>query len=256
MRRMRGDAPGPGQDMAVRAIEVTERLVQKGNTVQIRWTPAHVGVEGNERADLAAKDAATLPPLRGTRRRLSLAFLGRRIKEGVNERWISDTTARLEKRGGSRGAFDGPDKRARPKIRTLLRKTRKGVASRYFQLLSGHSMTAPFLKDRWGWTISDACWWCNGGRQSRDHLFKECKTWEKEIRELWNAVGKISGRREGGDGPFKSRRGFGFHVRRARARPSNTTVRELLSNSRYTEAVLRFLEQTRMGEVKEGVICK
>ena len=69
-------------------------------------------------------------------------------------------------------------------------------------------------------------------------------------------MGRISGKREGEDGPFKSRRGFGFHVRQARARPSNTTVRELLSDGRYTEAVLEFLGKTRVGEVKEGVICK
>ena len=130
------------------------------------------------------------------------------------------------------------------------------MASRYFQLLSGHAMTAPFLKERWGWTDTDTCWWCDGGRQSRDHLFKECKRWEKEIGELWKEVGMISGRREGGDSPFKSRRGFGFHVKQARARPSNTTVRELLSSDRYTEAVLRFLGTTRVGEVREGVICK
>ena len=57
------------------------------------------------------------------------------------------------------------------------------------------------------------------------------------------------------DRPFKSRKVFGFHVKQARARPSNTTVMELLSN-RYTEAVLVFLEKTRVGEVKEGVICR
>ena len=61
-----------------------------------------------------------------------------------------------------------------------------------------------------------------------------------EIGELWRTVGKISGRKEGGDGPFKSRKGFGFHVRQAGTRPSNTTIRELLSDSRYTEAVLEF----------------
>ena len=66
---------------------------------------------------------------------------------------------------------------------------------------------------------------------------------------------KISGKKAEDGGPFRSRRGFGFHVRQARARPSNTTVRELLSDSRYTEAVLVFLEKTRVGEVKEGVIC-
>ena len=69
-------------------------------------------------------------------------------------------------------------------------------------------------------------------------------------------MGKISGRREGGNGPFRSKRGFGFHVRQARARPSNTTTRELLSDSRYTDAVLVFLGKTRVGEVKEGVIYK
>ena len=213
--------------MAVRAIEVAELLVQNGNTITIRWTLAHSGVEGNERADLAAKSAATLPPLRGTRGRLSLAFLKRRITEGVCRRWIEDTTARMKGKNGGRGAFVGPDKRARPRIRAPLRKTEKGVAARFFQLLSGHAMIAPFLKDRWGWTDSDACWWCDGGRQSRDHLFKECRKWKKEIEELWNEVGRISGRREEGKGPFKSRNGFGFHVRQARARPSNTSVRDL-----------------------------
>ena len=200
--------------------------------------------------------AATLPPLRGTRHRRSLAFLGRRVTERVNERWFADTTSRMKKRDGGRGAFVGPDRGAKPRIRTLLRTTRKGVASRCFQLLSGHAMIAPFLKNRWGWTDSDACWWCDGGKQSRDHLFKECKRWRKEIEELWKEVGRISGRREEGDGPFRSRRGFGFHVRQARARPSNTTVRELLSNNRYTEAVVRFIGATRVGEVRDGVICR
>ena len=120
-------------------------------------------------------------------------------------------------------------------------------------------MIAPFLKERWGWTETDRRWWCEGGRQSREHLFKECRAWEKEIRELWKTVGSISGKRnkeEGSSGPFRSRKGFGFHVRQARARPSNVMVRELLSNGRYTGAVLDFLERTKVGEVKAGVICK
>ena len=133
------------------------------------------------------------------------------------------------------------------------------MAARFFQLLSGQALIAPFLRDRWGWIETDRCWWCEGGRQSREHLFKECSEWDKEIKELWSTVGKISGRRssqEGVDRPFKSRKGFGFHVRQARARPSNTTVKELLSDDRYTEAVLDFLGKARVGEVKEGVICK
>ena len=56
--------------------------------------------------------------------------------------------------------------------------------------------------------------------------------------------------------PFKSRKGFGYRVRQARARPRNTSVSDLLSNDRYTEAVLRVLENTRVGEIKAGAICK
>ena len=89
--------------------------------------------------------------------------------------------------------------------------------------------------------------------------FLRSAAWEKEIRELWSTVGRLSGKKgakEGMGEPFKSRRGFGFQVKQARARPSNTTVRELLSNNRYTEAVLVFLRKTRVGEIKDGVICK
>ena len=59
----------------------------------------------------------------------------------------------------------------------------------------------------------------------------------------------VSGNREPSDEPFKSRKGFGYRVRQARARPSNTSVRELLSDGRYTG-------DTKVGEVKAGVICK
>ena len=115
---------------------------------------------------------------------------------------------------------------------------------------------APFLEARWGWAGSDVCWRCNGGRQSREHLFKDCKAWKTEIRELWTAVGKVSGIREQTDELFKGRKGFEYRVRQARARPSNTSVRDLLSNDRYTEAVLSFLKGPRVGEVRAGVICK
>ena len=97
-------------------------------------------------------------------------------------------------------------------------------------------MIALFLRERWGWIDTDMCWWCEEGRQSRDHLFKECKTWKDEIRELWETVGNISGKKNGEEGmdrPFKSRKGFGYHVRQARARPRNITIRKLLSDEIY-----------------------
>ena len=40
----------------------------------------------------------------------------------------------------------------------------KEVVSRFFQLASGHAMTAPFIKEKFGWIESDICWWCGSAR--------------------------------------------------------------------------------------------
>ena len=60
-----------------------------------------------------------------------------------------------------------------PKIPKELQKAPEKLASRFFQLASGHAMIAPFLKEKLGWIRSNICWWCESGRQTREHLFKE-----------------------------------------------------------------------------------
>ena len=82
------------------------------------------------------------------------------------------------------------------------------------------------------------CWWCNKGRQSREHLFKECTAWAGGAGGLWRKIGETSGRKEMSEDSghtFKSRKGFGLGVRQARARPSNTAVRDLLSQAIGTQ---------------------
>ena len=147
-----------------------------------------------------------------------------------------------------------------PRIPTVLGRTEKSLASRYFQLASGHAMTAPFLRDKFGWVDDDQCWWCSSGRQSREHLFKECRTWKNEIKELWKEVGDISndgGNMEGGpQGRRKRRKGFGFFSQENRIRPGNCTVGRLLGDARFTEAVLKFLRNTKVGLIKKGVIVR
>ena len=63
MRRITGDAPGPEQEVAVQVVEVAQRMVARGCSVTIRWTPAHRGVEGNEQAGRRAGDTVALPAL-------------------------------------------------------------------------------------------------------------------------------------------------------------------------------------------------
>ena len=87
-------------------------------------------------------------------------------------------------------------------------------------------------------------------------MLKECRTWKEEIRTLWKEVGEISGCREGkGAGSvYKGRKGFCFNMKRKEARPGNFSVRKLMSDTRFTEVVLKFLENTGVGKVKEGVL--
>ena len=120
-------------------------------------------------------------------------------------------------------------------------------------------MIALFLKEKFGWVESDGCWWCGGGRQSREHLFIECRTWRDEIRKLWTEVGEIS-RAEVGtklvDGIYKGRKGFCFGIEKKIKRPGNTSVRDSLSDERFTETVLNFLEKTGVGKIKQGVLSR
>lgn len=115
-------------------------------------------------------------------------------------------------------------------------------------------MPAPFLKEGFGWIESDICWWCGTGRQTREHCFKKCRTWKHEIKRLWKGVGEASTGKGGNSSRVCKGKGFGYGVSRGTAGPGNITVRDLLADERFSETVLFFLESTKVGMVKAGVI--
>ena len=63
--------------------------------------------------------------------------------------------------------------------RKALRRVRKPLTSRYYQPLSGNAAIGSFLHERMTGPLrreSSECWWCSSGkRESRYHLFVECK---------------------------------------------------------------------------------
>ena len=64
IQRMASDEPGPGQKkyaLQVRKHIRTLPRVESGITIEVRWCPAHEGVEGNEKADEWVKLAAEEP---------------------------------------------------------------------------------------------------------------------------------------------------------------------------------------------------
>ena len=62
------------------------------------------------------------------------------------------------------------------------------------------------------------CWWCGSARQTTEHLFEECVTWQKGTRELWAEVGEASraGEAQGNTAARMYKGKKGFFLRRHR----------------------------------------
>jgi len=69
----------------------------------------------------------------------------------------------------------------------------KRLASRFYQMKTGHCLTGQYLQ----WTENQPAsqrWWCRCQTQTRDHLFKVCPEWKAQQKILWAEVRKESGR--------------------------------------------------------------
>jgi len=221
IRRMATDEPGPGQQYAIRAREhiATLRRIRPGITIEIRWCPAHKGIAGNEEADKWAKVGAEKPGARGVEHLVplprSLANLKREISEkkwAEARQWAGARTSKAKYRLPKSQRPDG-----------TVAGSSKMLASRFYQLKTGHCLTGQYLK----WTTrrpSPQCWWCRYEVQTRDHLLKECPEWKPQQKILWVEVKKATER-------WKDR----------------WKVRDLMADGRCSQAVLDFLSSTDVG---------
>ena len=139
--RIASDRTGPGQRLAVEAIEACSRLMNRGNSITIQWTSAHLGAEGNEMADLYARGAAESELYavdRAFMHEASFAYMTRLTTEakisGTNS-WIANHIRR--RRAISRQGVESSDRSF-------------GTSARPLPALSGHAATGAFLCPRLG----------------------------------------------------------------------------------------------------------
>ena len=123
-----------------------------------------------------------------------------------------------------------PQMKAPPPDTKVDRRTRKSIAGRFYQLMSGDAAIGPYLKDKIHKTDDDRCWWCGGGKQQTcHHLFTECRAWPPQVRRLWKDIGKA-----------------------CRWKHPRAPSVKWLWKKKATEAVLVFLRDTRVGCISTG----
>ena len=225
IQRIRSDGPGPGQHWARAVTEVCTRLMARENEVTVLWVPAHSAIEGNEVADVYAKEAAVghrhavSDELRWEASLSHPAWVATETRARATAQWIS--------------AHVRPEGRYRPLAgsglrRKALHRVRKSLSSRYYQLLSGHAAVGFFLHERMTGPLRrelGECRWCNcGKRESGHHIFIERRAWAPQIWKLWRGVAKDCGWRH----------------------PKAPAVRKLWKEG-ATEAVLESLGEVRAG---------
>ena len=141
------------------AIEIRSLLQSSNHHICLKWVKAHIGIEGNEKADTLAKEASQIENISFDL--LPLSYAMRIIRAKMDEGWNNEWS--LTSKGRTTAAFF-PSVRSRKQCRFI-------PTYGQTQLLSGHGKFASYL-ERFKILESDVCW-C-GQSQTAEHLLLDC----------------------------------------------------------------------------------
>jgi hypothetical protein len=173
IQRTLNDNPGLGQALAIEIITIAKRLKETDIQISIRWVSSHIGIEGNEKADLLAKKAAKQPKsaqVDGYSFFSYIQELIRRQKALETQQWLFNTQKQWLKH---QEEFQEMPSSSLTTNKVIFQ-AKKQLSSRFFQLKIGHAIIAIYLK-RIQKINNTHCWWCSDRNQTIEHLFFNCK---------------------------------------------------------------------------------
>lgn len=215
--------PGPGQWLARRIHENAKKLQELGISVNVRWAPGHTNIEGNEKADEVAKQAAR-NGRQCVERFASLAYVARLITE---RKWKESRIwfKKQHERRGPEGRETYELHQQNNSLNRIAANSRKTLAQTYYQLKSGHAVIGVYLY-RIKKIEKDTCNYCSGTyRQTVRHLLLDCRKWRRERSDMWNVT-----------------RADGSRLRRGLAR-----TKEMFGDVNATRGIMKFIQDTGIG---------
>jgi ribonuclease HI len=163
------------------AMQSLEQLSQSGAVVRLAWVKAHIGTEGNELADSAAKQGG-LDEM-GTNKRIFLAMskaelktsLDTAIRDSWTQRWQEQDKYRMTKQ-----FLTSPNKQAGKRACNLS----KSSLSRLIQLITGHNFLS-YFQFKLDPTINPLCRMCSEENETFYHLLIDCPALVMLRREMF-----------------------------------------------------------------------
>jgi ribonuclease HI len=156
--------------------------LQESANVTIHWTKAHVGHEGNERADSLAKEGTTkishqVEPIIPVPK----SWIKRKINQYLHNEWSNRWNSISEARQ-TKIFFPQPSSKLSKKLLTYDRRT----CGKLFRWITGHSfhryhnhLTTPELFN------NPQCRVCNSSREETSHLYAYCTGLAPTRMRLW-----------------------------------------------------------------------
>lgn len=192
IKRLKHLYRGPGQEVTIELAEICRTMSEMKAKLIVEWVPGHKDVDGNEKADAAAKEATLrkIPRFQTT----TMAYLKRKIREKMVEEW---------KLWFERYPVRGTNYKAPFQLKPSLHveTTSKIVSSAIMSLRTGHGYFRPYLKRIQPDKHSTGYCQCNYRQkilQEPRHLIMTCPIYKNKRRKMQRIAGG-----EGGRAPYE-----------------------------------------------------